>query len=430
VSRNAELHVEGKVIELPIVEGTEQEIGVDIAKLRSQTGAITLDPGFGNTGSCISKITYVDGENGVLRYRGYPIEELVDQSHFLEVSYLLLNGELPTQEQLDDFVGAIRRRAMLPEDVKRFFSTIFPDRAHPMAICAAVISMLGTFYLDSVDPNDPDHYEISSERLIAKLPTIAGYTYKHSLYQPFMYPQTRYDYATNFLHLMFATPQEDYEPNPVVADAMDKLLILHADHEQNCSSSTVRMVGSSGSNLFASVAAGFMGLWGPLHGGANQAVIEMVEQIYDSGESAESFMSKVKDKKAGIRLMGFGHRVYKNYDPRATILKKACYGVLNQLKQPSPLLDIATKLEEVALKDDYFVERKLYPNVDFYSGIIYQAMGIPKNMFTVMFAMGRMPGWIAQWREMNSDPGLRISRPRQIYMGEQKRSFVPIEERG
>jgi citrate synthase len=429
VSRFAEVNFEGKTIQLPLVEGTEGEIGIDIAALRKETGAITLDPGFGNTGACTSRITFVDGEKGVLRYRGYPIEELVEKSTFLEVAYLLLNGELPTRDELDNFVGAIRRRAMLPEDVKRFFSSVFPDRAHPMSICASVIAILGTYYLDSKDPNNPAHYPVSTERLIAKLPTIAAYTYKHALYQPFMYPQSKYDYATNFLHLMFAGPHEEFEANRVVADALDKLLILHADHEQNCSSSTVRMVGSSGTNLFASVAGGIMGLWGPRHGGANQAVIEMVEAIYESGEKPEDFMNKVKDKKSGIRLMGFGHRVYKNYDPRASILKKACYDVLQQLKKPSPLLEIATRLEEVALSDEYFVERKLYPNVDFYSGIIYQAMGIPKNMFTVMFAMGRLPGWIAQWREMNADPGLRISRPRQIYVGEKKRTYVPIEER-
>ncbi len=425
---HAELHYGDKVLKLPVTVGTEAEAGIDISSLRKETGAITLDPGYVNTGSCESAITYIDGEKGILRYRGIPIEELCERSTFLEVCYLLLYGELPTKDELDDFTNDIRTHTMLHEDVKRFFS-VFPKKAHPMAVCAAVIGALSTFYPKSMDPRDHKQRDISTARIIAKLPTIAAYSFKHSIGQPFMYPQNKFDYSSNFLHLMFATPTEDYEVDPVIAKALDKLLILHADHEQNCSTSTVRMVGSSGANMFASLSAGVMALWGPLHGGANSAVVEMLQRIHESGDGGRAYMQAVKDRKEGIRLMGFGHRVYKSYDPRASILKTTTYEVLEKLKKSNPLLDVAVELEEIALKDSYFVERNLYPNVDFYSGLIYQAIGIPVNMFTVMFALGRLPGWIAQWREMQNDPATRISRPRQIYTGSAKRAYVPLEKR-
>lgn len=428
MSQQAKITIGEKTLPLPLVVGAEGEVGVDVGALRAETGAVTLDPGYGNTGSCSSKITFIDGENGILRYRGYPIEQLAEQSNFLEVIWLLLHGELPTSRDLETFTENIRYHTMLHEEAKGFYSG-FPTDAHPMAICAAVVGALSTFYPDSWDPMDPQQVMITTHRLIAKLPTIAAYSYKHSRGQPFIYPQNNLAYAANFLHMMFATPCEEYKVDPIVSKTIDLLFILHADHEQNCSTSTVRMVGSSGANLFASISAGVHALWGPLHGGANQAVIEMLQQIHASGDGGKGFLQKVKDKKAGIRLMGFGHRVYKNFDPRATILKKACFEVLEKLSLSNPLLDIAIELEETALKDEYFIKRNLYPNVDFYSGIIYQAIGIPVNMFTVLFAIGRLPGWIAHWREMNEDPAKRIARPRQIYIGAQQREYVPIGAR-
>jgi citrate synthase len=428
VSSHAKIEVNGKTAQLPLLIGTEGEVGIDIAALRKETGAVTMDPGYMNTGSCQSAITFIDGEKGILRYRGYPIEELAEHSTFIEVAWLLLRGDLPTRAELAGVTDDIRRHTMLHEDVKRFFS-VFPKQAHPMAVCSATIGALSTFYPDLLDHKNNEKIRGATMRLIAKLPTIAAYSHKHSLGQPFMYPRNDLDYASNFLYMMFGTPCETYEVDPVIAKTLDMLFILHADHEQNCSTSTVRMVGSSGANLFGAISAGVMSLWGPLHGGANQAVIEMLHSIRESGESPKVFMDKVKDKTAGNRLMGFGHRVYKNYDPRAKIIKKACNDVLLRLKAPNALLDTALQLEEIALKDPYFVERKLYPNVDFYSGIIYQAMGIPMEMFTVLFAIGRMPGWIAHWREMHTDPANKIARPRQIYTGHTQRAYVAMDRR-
>ncbi|MCC7071586.1 MAG: citrate synthase [Deltaproteobacteria bacterium] len=419
----------GKTIELPVVKGSEGELALDIAKLRAATGLITLDPGFMNSGSCQSSVTFIDGDQGILRYRGYSIEELAEKSTFLEVSFLLLHGELPTKAQLEEFTRHVTRHTMLQEEIKRFYSG-FPRDAHPMAICAAVTGALSTFYKDSVNPHDPRHVEISTYRLLAKFPTIAAYCYKHSMGQPFMYPQNGLDYCSNFLQMMFATPCEMYHVDPVVSRALDLLLILHADHEQNCSTSTVRMVGSSNANLFASISAGVNALWGPLHGGANQAVIEMLERIEAEGLDGKSFLNRAKDKGDTTRLMGFGHRVYKNFDPRAKLIKKACDDVLNKLGVKSKRLEIAKQLEEQALKDDYFVSRKLYPNVDFYSGIIYEALGIPVGMFTVLFAMGRLPGWISHWREMHKDPATKIGRPRQVYQGSTLRAYQAIDQRG
>jgi citrate synthase len=425
----AKLQCKNQQIDLPSFEGTEKEAAVDISALRGQTGAVTYDPGFGNTASCRSAITFVDGERGILRYRGIPIEELAEHGTFLETAHLLMYGDLPRKDQLEHFHAEITQHTMLHERVKSFFSG-FPRDAHPMAICSTVTGALSAFYPEHLDPHNSDSANRAALRLIAKFPTIAAYAYKHSIGQPYMYPSNRLDYASNFLHLMFATPCEEYIVDPVVARTLDLLLILHADHEQNCSTSTVRMVGSSDVNIFAALAAGIYALWGPLHGGANQAVIEMLQAIVDSGDNGKVFLAKVKDKKSHIRLMGFGHRVYKNFDPRAKILKKACFEVLNKLKMTSRLLDVAVELEEMALQDGYFVERKLYPNVDFYSGIIYQAIGIPIPMFPVLFAMGRMPGWIAHWMEMQADPNRRIARPRQIYTGHTERPYVPISKRG
>jgi len=426
VQAGATLNYDGKALTLPLIRGTENETAIDIEKLRAQTGLITMDPGYGNTGSCKSAITFIDGEKGVLRYRGYDIADLGEKSNFLEVSWLLLKGELPTRAELDGFTKEITRHTLLHENFRRFFEAL-PKDAHPMPVCAAAVAALATFYqepgLDERLLND------TAVRLIAKMPTIAAYSYKQSIGQPFMYPSNRLDYSSNFLHLMFATPAEDYEVDPLLARTMDLLFILHADHEQNCSTSTVRMVGSSQANLFASVSAGISALWGPLHGGANQQVVEMLERIEQEGGDAQKFVDRAKDKKDNSRLMGFGHRVYKNYDPRAAVLKKACNDVLNRLGVRSRQLEIAMKLEEIALSDEYFVSHKLYPNVDFYSGIIYKALGIPVNMFTVMFAIGRMPGWIAQWLEMRRDPSTRIGRPRQIYTGATKRSYRLIDER-
>jgi citrate synthase len=419
------LEFNGKSLSLPLVEGSEGEIGVDVMQLRAKTGMITLDPGFGNSGACKSAITFIDGEKGVLRYRGYDIAELAAKSTFLEVAWLLVKGELPTRAELDGFRRDVTYHTMLHEDFGRFFAG-FPKDAHPMPVCSAAVGALATFYQQ---PETAQSARDAATRLIAKMPTIAAYSFKHSLGQPFIYPQNRLDYCSNFLHMMFATPCETFEVDPVLARAVDLLLILHADHEQNCSTSTVRVVGSSRANLFASIAAGISALWGPLHGGANQEVIEMLDRIEMDGGDVQKFVDRAKDKKDNSRLMGFGHRVYKNYDPRAAILKGACRDVLEKLGVRSRQLEIAMTLEELALKDEYFISHKLYPNVDFYSGIIYRALGIPVNMFTVMFTLGRLPGWIAHWLEMRSDPETRIVRPRQIYTGSTRRAYVPVESR-
>ncbi len=426
----AVLHYDGKDVELPVVRGTEDEIGLDISKLRAKTGAITLDYGYVNTGSCESEITFIDGDAGILRYRGIAIEELVEREHpsFLETSYLLIHGELPTQAELDEFRMSIRKHTLLHEDAKRFFDG-FPKNAHPMAILSSVVSTLSTFYQDSDDPHDPEQVQLSIIRLMAKLPTIAAYSHKKSIGQPFLYPNNSLDLIENFLTMMFAVPSEPYEVSPTIVHALKQLLILHADHEQNCSTSTVRLVGSSDANLFASVAAGINALWGPLHGGANQAVIEMLERIRDDGGNIDKYVRMAKDSSTDARLSGFGHRVYKNYDPRARILKGAADKVISELGHMDDLLDIALQLEDVALNDDYFIERKLYPNVDFYSGLIYRAMGFPTEMFTVLFAIGRLPGWIAHWKEMMESPKTKIGRPRQIYTGLTERKYVPVDQR-
>ncbi|MCB9913998.1 MAG: citrate synthase [Planctomycetes bacterium] len=413
----AQLTYRDQTFALPVLEGSEGEVAIDIGKLRRDTGLITLDPGFVNTGSCSSAITFIDGEKGILRYRGYPIEDLAEHSSFLEVAWLLLFGELPSTEELEAFDEDITRHSMLHEDFKRLFAA-FPKDAHPMPTLASALGALSTFY---EEPRSEKQIRQGIVRLIAKMPTMAAYAYKHSIGQPTIYPRNDLGYASNFLHMMFATPCEEYEVDPVVARALDLLLILHADHEQNCSTSTVRLVGSSQAHLFASIAAGVLALWGPLHGGANQKVIEMLEDIAAGGGSAKEFLEKAKSKDDTTRLMGFGHRVYKSYDPRAKILKQACQDVLSRMGGNSQLLDIAMELESITLEDDYFISRKLYPNVDFYSGVIYKAIGIPVPMFTVMFALGRLPGWIAQWLEMRNSPEFRIGRPRQVYIGATER---------
>jgi citrate synthase len=424
---NAKLTIGDQSYEFPLVEGSEGERAIDIAKLRAQSGVVTLDNGFVNTGSCQSAITFLNGEQGILRYRGYPIEQLAHKSSFIEVCYLLIFGKLPANDQLADFNRKITQHTLLHEDMKRFFDG-FPRDAHPMAILSSAVSALSTFY--QWEEDEPHHVDQMIARLLAKLPTIAAFSYKKSIGQPYVYPQNKLDYCGNFLSMMFAVPAEQYEVDPVVAKALDLLLILHADHEQNCSTSTVRLVGSSQANLSSSVSAGISALWGPLHGGANQAVIQMLETIRDEGGSDVSkFIERVKNKEEGVRLMGFGHRVYKNFDPRATIIKGACDEILAKLGKQDPLLDIAKQLEAAALADDYFVSRKLYPNVDFYSGIIYKAIGIPTNMFTVLFAIGRLPGWIAQWKEMRENPATKIGRPRQIYTGSTQRQYVPLTKR-
>lgn len=424
----AKLSIDGKEIDLDVLVGSEGERAIDITSLRSQTGLITLDPGYGNTGSCRSAITFIDGEKGILKYRGIPIEDLAEKATFLETAFLLIKGELPTPGQLTNFVDEVTRHTMVHENLRRFYDG-FPKKAHPMAVSAAVVGALSTFYPDRQDPSGGADSWGSIVRLLAKFPTIAANSYKYSIGQPFAYPLNRLDYSSNFLRMMFATPCEEYEVDEVIAKALDLLLILHADHEQNCSTSTVRLVGSSLSNLFASISAGISALWGSLHGGANQKVIEMLASIAEGEGSAEKFVARAKSKDDTTRLMGFGHRVYKNYDPRAKIIKKACHQVLDRLGVHSRMLEIATRLEELVLDDDYFIERRLYPNVDFYSGIIYQAIGVPVNMFTVLFAMGRLPGWIAHWMEMHEDPDFRIGRPRQVYIGATNQSFVPINER-
>jgi len=419
---------EGTPLDLPVRDATEGSSGANISKLLSSTGLVTYDPGFANTASCTSAITYIDGDAGILRYRGYPIDELATGSTFLETSYLLIYGELPTQAELDEFADKIRRHTLLHEDMKRFFDG-FPRDAHPMPVLSSAVSALSTFYQDSHNPFDAEQVELSTVRLLAKLPTIAAYAYKKSVGQPFLYPDNSLSLVENFLRMTFGLPAEPYEADPVIVRALDMLFILHADHEQNCSTSTVRLVGSSQANLFASVSAGINALFGPLHGGANQSVLEMLESIRDSGGDVSAFVQKVKNREAGVKLMGFGHRVYKNYDPRAAIVKKTADEILTGLGKRDDLLDIALELEGVALSDDYFVERKLYPNVDFYTGLLYRAMGFPTKMFTVLFAIGRLPGWIAQWHEMINDEETRIGRPRQLYTGAPQRSFVPLEKR-
>ena len=424
--KNAKLILDGKEYELPVVVGSEGEVGVDITHLRNESGAITLDSGFANTGSCQSAVTFINGEEGILRYRGFPIEDLAEKSSFVEVMYLLIKGKLPTQEELTEFEHLLTTHSMIHEDMKKFFEG-FPPSAHPMTVLSAMVGALSGYYHD--DNSLEREMDINAIRLLAKLKTIAAFSYKKSIGQPFVYPQNDLSYVGNFLYTMFATPMEQYEVPDVLERALDLLLILHADHEQNCSASTVRMVGSSQANLFASISAGINALSGPLHGGANQRVIQMLKNIKEEGGSPKKYMEMAKDHNSSFKLMGFGHRVYKNFDPRARILKKSADEVLNQLGVKDPLLDIAKQLEEIALADDYFVERKLYPNVDFYSGIIYQAMGIPVNMFTVLFAIGRLPGWIAQWKEMREDPHGRIYRPRQVYVGENSRAYVPMDKR-
>jgi citrate synthase len=424
----AEIRVNGQVYQLPLIRGTENELAIDISSFRAQSGIITIDPGFKNTGSTKSAITYLDGETGILRYRGYPIEELAEKSSFIEVSYLLIYGELPTAEQLEGFQKRITTHTLVHEDIKKLLDG-FPSTSHPMGVLSSLVTSLTAFYPQSLDPNrSKDEVDLSIIRLMAKMPTFAAWAYKNQVGHPVNYPDNSLDYCANFLKMMFALPTEKYEQDPVVTAALDKLLILHADHEQNCSASTVRIVGSSQASLYASISAGINALWGPLHGGANQAVIEMLENIQKDGGDTKKWMAKAKDKDDPFRLMGFGHRVYKNFDPRAKIIKKAADDVLEKLGVNDPILEIAKGLEREALEDQYFVERKLYPNVDFYSGIIYKALGIPSEMFTVMFALGRLPGWIAQWKEMseNKEP---IGRPRQVYTGENTRAYVDMSKR-
>ncbi|KNX36501.1 citrate synthase [Luteipulveratus halotolerans] len=417
-----------KELSFPLLPATEGNAGYDISSLMKETGNTTLDVGFVNTASCQSAITYIDGDAGILRYRGYPIDQLAKNSSFLEVSYLLIYGELPTPSELEAFTSRIGRHTMLHEDLKDLLAA-FPRDAHPMSVLSAAVSALGTFYPNSLSITDKDQVELSTTRLLAKLPTIAAYAHKKSQGQPTLYPDNRLDLVSNFLRMTFGVPAEDYEVDPVVSKALDQLFILHADHEQNCSTSTVRLVGSGHAHLFASISAGIHALSGPLHGGANSAVLEMLDKIDGSDDDVDTFMKKVKNKEDGVKLMGFGHRVYKNYDPRAAIVKETAHEVLQKMGVNDPQLEIAMRLEEIALKDDYFVERKLYPNVDFYTGLIYKAMGFPTEMFTVLFAIGRLPGWIAQWREMMEDPATKIGRPRQLYIGEPARDFVGIDKR-
>ncbi|MCZ7652972.1 MAG: citrate synthase [Thermoanaerobaculia bacterium] len=417
---NAKLFLDGKEYEFPVIVGSEGEVGIDISKLRDRTGAITLDDGYGNTGSCQSAITFIDGDRGILRYRGYPIEEVAAGASFVETAYLLIYGKLPNAAELAEWKQKLTYHSLIHEDMKKFFEG-YSHTAHPMAVLSAMVATLSTYYPE-------DDTDLNIVRLIAKATTIAAFSYKKSVGQPFVYPRNDLSYTENFLHMMYAVPAEPHDVQPVLDEALNLLLILHADHEQNCSTSTVRMVGSSHANLFATIAAGVCALWGPRHGGANQEVIEMLDLIAKDGGNYKKYVDMAKDKNSGFKLMGFGHRVYKNFDPRAKILKKAADAVLHKLGVDDPMLEIAKNLEEVALKDEFFVERRLYPNVDFYSGIIYRAMGIPTNMFTVMFALGRLPGWIAQWKEMR-DGGARINRPRQIYTGPTQRPFVPLAER-
>jgi len=424
----ARISFDGRDLEMPVIRGTEDEMAVDISKLRAETGLVTMDVGYGNTGSCSSAITYLDGEAGVLRYRGYSIEQLAEQSSFLEVAYLLIYGDLPTRDQLATFVGEITHHTLIREEMRHFFDS-FPADAHPMAVLASGTVGMSTFYPDSWEIFDPDAVEITTLRLIAKLPTLAAWSFKKAIGQAYVYPRNDLGYSANLLHMMFAVPSEPYEVQPEVAKALDLLLILHADHEQNASTSTVRMVGSTHANLYASISAGISALWGPLHGGANEAVINTLERIVKSGGDVSKYVALAKDPESNFKLPGFGHRVYKNFDPRATIIKKAADRVLKATGADGQLFEVALQLEEVALNDEYFVQRKLYPNVDFYSGLIYAAIGFPKNMFTNCFAIGRLPGWIAQWREMIADRETKIGRPRQVYTGPTTRDYVPIGER-
>ena len=419
---------DGQTMDLPVLTGSENEKGIDISGLRKQTGYITLDPGFVNTGSCESSITFLDGEKGVLQFRGYPIEELAEKSTFIEVAYLLINGELPKKDQLENFTNRISLHSMIHEDMRHFFEG-FSQNSHPMVILSAMISSLSAYYAEASGKASIENLEINSARLIAKISTIAAFSYKKSVGQPFVYPRDELPYCAKFLNMMFSVPAESYELDPVIEQSLELLLILHADHEQNCSASTVRVVGSSMANVYASVASGILALWGPLHGGANQQVVEMLQQIHEDKAGISKYIEKAKNQDSSFRLMGFGHRVYKNFDPRAKILKVACDKLLNKLGINDPLLEIALELEETALTDDYFIERKLYPTLDFYTGIMYRAIGIPLNMFTVMFALGRVPGWIAQWKEMHEDPKQKISRPRQLFTGNTKRSYATITER-
>ena len=415
-------------VKLPVLVGSENETALDISRLRKETGLICLDAGYVNTGSTPSDITFLDGEKGILRYRGYPIEELASNCDFVEVCFLLIYGELPTVQQLEDFRNKIRSHTMLHEDMRMFYDG-FPRDAHPMATLSSVVGAMSTFYQDALDPTNPEDVEVCIHRLIAKLPTIAAYAHKKSIGQPFVYPDNDLSYCENYLQMMFSVPCEPYVQDPDYVKALNMLLIVHADHEQNCSTSTVRMVGSANANLFASIAAGICAIWGPLHGGANEAVVNMLEQIRDDDGDVEKYVDMAKDKEHGFRLMGFGHRVYKNFDPRARIIKSASDTLLQKLDINDPLFEIAQKLEKVALEDEYFVKRKLYPNVDFYSGVIYRAIGIPRSMFTVMFAIGRLPGWIAHWKEMHASENKRICRPRQIYTGPHVRDFVALKDR-
>ncbi len=427
--KHAALGISNIRLDCPVITGTEGEQAIDVAQLRARTGLVALDPAFVNTAAVKSSITFLDGELGILRYRGIPIEELAERSSFVETSYLLVYGDLPNHEQLHRFSTLLTRHSLIHEDMKNFF-TGFPPGAHPMAVLASMVVSLGTYYPDSLNVDNRAQMDITIARLISKVRTIAAFAYKKSIGQPFVYPQNHLRYCANFLNMMFSVPAEPYEVDPELEKAMNLLLILHADHEQNCSTSTVRMVGSAKANLFASISAGICALWGPLHGGANQEVIEMLENIRDDGGNVKKYVALAKDKASTFRLMGFGHRVYKNFDPRAKLIKVAADRVLSRLGIKDPLLDIAKELEDAALSDDYFIERKLYPNVDFYSGIIYRAMGFPTNMFTVLFALGRLPGWIAHWREMMLDPTTKIARPRQLYTGPTHRHYVPLEERG
>ena len=427
-NETASISAAGKTVEMPIVVGSEGEKGIDISKLRPETGLITLDNGYVNTGSCESAITFIDGEKGILRYRGINIEDLAEKSTFVEVCYLLIYGRLPNKQELDNFSQGLTKHSLLHEDMSHFFAG-YPSTAHPMAILSSMTCSLSAYYPDSLTNESDEQVDLDIIRILSKLRTIAAFSYKKSIGQPLIYPNNKLRYCANFLNMMFAVPSEEYYIDDEIVKVMNQLLILHADHEQNCSTSTVRMVHSSGASIYACIAAGISALWGPLHGGANQAVLEMLQNIEDSGMGYKAFLDKVKNKEEGVRLMGFGHRVYKNFDPRAKILKKACDTVLAKLGVNDPLLDIAKGLEEVALEDPYFVDRKLYPNVDFYSGIIYKALGIPVNMFTVMFALGRVPGWLAHWREARANPKKKIGRPRQIYVGPTETPYVPISQR-
>ena len=423
------LKIGDKSVELPVITGTENESAIDISQLRKETSHVTIDHGFMNTGSCTSAITYLDGEKGILRYRGIPIEQLAEKSNFIETAHLLIHGNLPTREELTKFSTLLTRHSMIHEDMKRFFDG-YPSTAHPMAMLSAMTCSLSAYYPQALEPQNKEQMDLTIGRLLAKMPTIAAFSYKKSMGQPFIYPLNSLSYCANILQMMFAVPAEEYIVDEDLDPVLNLLLILHADHEQNCSTSTVRLVGSSQANLFASISAGILALWGPLHGGANQEVMSMLQTIHENGGDTDKYIAMAKDKKSSFRLMGFGHRVYKNFDPRAKIIKGACDKVLNKLGVHDPLLEIAKKLEEHALKDEYFIERKLYPNVDFYSGIIYKALGIPVNMFTVMFALGRLPGWIAHWKEMLESPNTKIGRPRQIYTGETIRDYTPIDKRG